>query len=242
MIGHPAFADSEFDQYAGDYDSLLSQGLAVSGEGKEYFAEGRVAWLKDRLDECGVKARRILDFGCGTGDTADRLQRRFAADCVIGVDPSSPLVQRAALQYGRSNVRFHELRGYVPAEERDLVYCNGVFHHIPPRSRSSVARYIWSALRPGGVFAFWENNPWNPGTRYVMSRIAFDRDAVTLTSGQARELLQATGFHILRTDYLFVFPRALRVLRSLEGRLSRYPIGAQYLVLARKATRMAHCA
>jgi hypothetical protein len=26
-------------------------------------------------------------------------------------------------------------------------------------------------MRPGGVVALWENNPWNPATRYVMGRI-----------------------------------------------------------------------
>jgi hypothetical protein len=94
--------------------------------------------------------------------------------------------------------------------------------------------YIYRSLRPGGWFALWENNPWNPGTRYVMSQCAFDRDAVTLTPPEAARLLQAGGLRVLRTDFLFVFPRFLKFLRVMEAGLARLPLGAQYQVLCRK--------
>ena len=93
---------------------------------------------------------------------------------------------------------------------------------------------VFRRLRPGGLFALWENNPWNPGTRYVMSRIPFDRDAVPLAPPEARRLVRACGFEVLRTDFLFLFPRALRLMRPLEARLSRLPLGAQYQVLCRR--------
>ena len=93
---------------------------------------------------------------------------------------------------------------------------------------------VWRALKPGGVFSFWENNPWNPGTRYVMSRIPFDRDAITLSPPTARQLLEKGRFKILHTDFLFFFPRSLGWFRRLESHLSLFPLGAQYLVLAKK--------
>jgi len=116
------------------------------------------------------------------------------------------------------------------------VYCHGVLHHIPPPQRAHAVQYILRCLQPRGFFALWENNPWNPGARHVMSHCAFDRDAVTLTSGEARDLLRTGGFEVLYTDFLFIFPRVLRLLRSLEPWLSRFPIGTQYMVLARKAS------
>ena len=36
---------AEFDRYAAEYDAALANGLAASGEEKEYFARGRVNWL-----------------------------------------------------------------------------------------------------------------------------------------------------------------------------------------------------
>jgi SAM-dependent methyltransferase len=123
---------------------------------------------------------------------------------------------------------------YVPGAAIDLAFSNGVFHHIRPADRPSTIDYIYRALRPGGIFALWENNPWNPGTRYVMSRIPFDRDTTPLSASETRGLLRAGGFEILRTDYLFVFPRFCSWFRALEPRLSGLPLGAQYQVLCRK--------
>ena len=67
-----------------------------------------------------------------------------------------------------------------------------------------------------------------------MSRIPFDRDAIMLSAREASRMLRAAGFTVLRTDYLFIFPRALRWFRPLERFLTSLPFGAQYQVLARK--------
>jgi SAM-dependent methyltransferase len=115
----------------------------------------------------------------------------------------------------------------------DLVFSNGTFHHIPLDQRDGALAFIRSHLQPGGLLALWENNPWNPGTRWIMSRIPFDRDAITLPPPYARALLGRNGFDVLETTFYFVFPAFLKVARPLEPALSRFPLGAQYLVLAR---------
>ena len=99
----------------------------------------------------------------------------------------------------------------------DLAYSNGVFHHIDRRDRADCLRFVRHALRPGGVFALWENNPWNPGARLVMRRIPFDRDAVLLTARQAVRLLDGAGLQPLAVDHAFIFPRALKVLRDVPA-------------------------
>lgn len=223
-----------FDRYADDYESALSRGLSVSGEDRDYFARGRVVWLARRLRELGRPVSSVLDFGCGTGDTAPHLLGELGADHVTGVDTSRPCLETAVRKFGSERVRFVPADEFRPAGDHDLVFCNGVFHHIPPPARAERVRWIWECLRPGGLFAFWENNPWNPGTRLVMWRIPFDRGAVKVSPPEARRLLSDGGFQVLLTDFQFVFPRALRSLRGLESGLARLPLGAQYMVLARK--------
>lgn len=225
---------SEFDSYAAGYDAALAMGIAASGENKEYFARGRVKWARSVLAPMGVTPRRILDYGCGTGSTASVLREHWTVDSLLGLDTSSESVRVAALTDRAPGTRFDLISRYDPAGDRDLVYCNGVFHHIPPAERLAALAFIWSCLEPGGLLAFYENNPWNPGTRYVMSRIPFDRDARTLSAPEAKRLIRSAGFDIVRTDFLFVFPRSLSWLRRLEPALSSLPIGAQYLVLGRK--------
>ncbi|MCS7034896.1 MAG: class I SAM-dependent methyltransferase, partial [Phycisphaerae bacterium] len=88
--------------------------------------------------------------------------------------------------------------------------------------------------RPGGYFAFWENNPWNPGTRFIMSRCPFDDDAIPLSPLESRRRVRVAGFTVMRTDFLFIFPKVLGWLRWMERPLSRLPLGGQYQVLCRK--------
>jgi SAM-dependent methyltransferase len=225
-----------FDSYAGDYDSALARGISVSGENKIYFARERVAWLAKCVEKLEVHPRSVLDFGCGTGASTRFFLDLLGAQSVIGADRSDRSLQVARDRESTDRVRFIHFDEYQTAGAIDLAFCNGVFHHVRSGQRAEAIAYIHRALAPGGLFAFWENNPWNPGTRYVMSRIPFDRDAETLNMIAARRMLREGGFEVLRTDFLFIFPRMLRWLRWLEPALCRLPIGAQYQVLCRKVS------
>ncbi len=223
-----------FDGCAATYDAALNRGISISGESKEYFVRRRIEWLSSRLRQHACLPRHVLDYGCGTGGTARELLDHLPAASVTGMDISRESIEVARRECADRRVQFGTLDEWQPAGEYDLAYCNGVFHHIEPAFRGRALAYISRALSAGGYFAFWENNPWNPGTRLVMRRIPFDRDAKTLSAANARRLLEGAGFDVISTDFLFLFPRALAVLRPLEAGLTRVPAGAQYLVLCRK--------
>jgi SAM-dependent methyltransferase len=241
-----------FDEYADDYESALGQGLAATGEGSAHFARERVRWLARCLDQLGRAPRRILDFGCGTGGSVVHLLGLGPAVRVVGVDPSPESIAVAAARHRDTAATFHVLPGPGDGAAQDgaapepasfetigggqgfdLVFTNGVLHHIRPPDRPAVIRRLRAVLVPGGLLCVWENNPLNPGTRLVMSRIPFDRDAVPLSARQTRRLLASTGLEPLSTHYLFIFPRALRALRPMEPALAGLPLGGQYQVLAR---------
>ncbi|HEV8608240.1 MAG TPA: class I SAM-dependent methyltransferase, partial [Tepidisphaeraceae bacterium] len=153
----------------------------------------------------------------------------------IGADVSAKSLDVAIAAHASARTQFHLMKDYEPQSNIDLIFCNGVFHHIPPAERPDAMNYISRCLRPGGLFALWENNPWNPGTRYVMSKIPFDRDAITLSPLTSRRMLKRANFQLLRTDFRFYFPRFLKFLRPLEILGLKFPLGSQYLVLGRKA-------
>ena len=204
----------------------------MSGESSEYFARGRIEFLAAALAKLQVTPARVMDYGCGTGIAAPLLRDLLHCPLIVGVD-----VSEKSLEVARRREPWAEFQlpqdGASPSSF-DVVYCNGVFHHIPPPVRPEALSFIHDSLKPGGVFSLWENNPWNPGTQIVMRRIPFDRDAIKISAPHARKLLEAAGFEVLSIDFLFVFPRLLRALRPLEQHLTRMPIGAQYQVLARK--------
>jgi len=230
----PLLNKPEFDNYAQSYDAALNEGLALSGESKSYFAEGRVHWLARCLAQREFDPASVLDFGCGTGTSTPFLLDILGAKSVVGLDVSPSSVEIAARTHGAKNTRFALCSEYEANGEIDLAFTNGVFHHIPPADRPAALRQVNAALRPGGLLAFWENNPWSPGTRWIMSRIPFDRDAVLVWPQGARRLLRQAGFNILLTHFAFIFPGFLRRLRWLEPHVRKLALGGQYLVLARK--------
>jgi trans-aconitate methyltransferase len=224
-----------FDEYAEAYEQALSNAIAVSGESREYFAEGRVAWLAHCLQEAGEMPRKLLDFGCGDGATTPLLLAALKAESAVGIDVSAKSLEVARKQYGTPQIKYEFIDEFKASGRMDLAYCNGVFHHIPPAQRTEALALVNGALRAGGLFSFWENSPWSLATRYVMSQCAFDRDAIMLSPPEARSLLHNGGFEILRTDFRFIFPRALRVLRKIEDFVYRVPLGTQYQILCRKS-------
>jgi len=227
-------ATAAFDAYAQNYDAALNQGLSISGEGKDFFAAGRVRWLARRLKQLQRVPSSILDFGCGTGSAAEHLVSELQPHALTGIDISPESLEVARRTHHAAGVQFMLASDYRPRAEIDLVFTNGVFHHIPPKDRHASIELIRNALKPGGLFAFWENNPWNPGTRYVMSRVPFDRDAIMVWPHAFRKQLRQSGFDVISTDYQFIFPRFLAPLRVVEPALARFPFGAQYLILAKK--------
>jgi SAM-dependent methyltransferase len=227
-------AAAEFDSFATSYEADLDQALSISGENKDFFAEGRVQWLAQRLQRLGFRANSVLDYGCGIGGTAILLRDCLGVSSVVGLDVSMRSLDVARSRHHKDAITFFTFEQYAPSGDIDLAYCNGVFHHIPVADRDHAIQYVYHALRPGGLFALWENNPWNPGTRWVMSRCSFDRNAITLTPPETARLVQRNGLQIVEIGYRFFFPRTIRWLRFLEPYLASVPLGAQYMVLCRK--------
>ena len=219
-----------------EYDAMLTKGISLSGETKDYFALHRVKYLRASLPE-NFHPKKILDFGCGMGATTPHLAAAFPDATIVGVDTAVNAIQFAQKNFAAAskNIHFFPLSELADLEFFDLCYTNGVFHHIEPHHRTETGRFIYRILNPGGYFALFENNPWNPGTHLVMSRIPFDRDAKMLSIPEAQKLTKESGLGLTGAAHtFFYFPNILAPLRILEPALKYLPFGAQYCVLGIK--------
>jgi SAM-dependent methyltransferase len=122
---------------------------------------------------------RILDVGCGCGDTALALARQVGpAGRVLGIDISAPMLARArerAAKSGITNVSFEHADAQthaLPAAAFDALFSRfGVmFFEAPPTAFANLAR----ALKPGGrvVFACWQAIAANPWVGVPMAALA----------------------------------------------------------------------
>src|SRR5258708_22446714 len=129
-----------FEQ-SSDYEEMLSRGIRLGGENGDFYIHGRVNELRKRLSAAS-SVRRILDFGCGTGNTCAVLASVFPDAEVHGVDSSANALEFAAAHHAAARVSFGPPEALASCESFDLCYVNGVFHHIPPEERTEVVRTI----------------------------------------------------------------------------------------------------
>lgn len=113
---------------------------------------------------------RILDVGCGCGDTLLALAERVGpSGAVVGVDVSAPMLARARERVASSGLG-HATLHLADAQTAELG--SGVFDAVFSRfgvmffeDPISAFANLWEALRPGGRLGFvcWrgpEHNPW----------------------------------------------------------------------------------
>ena len=231
-------AKEEFDYLADNYKESISPWVRITGENIEFYAQSRIKWVAKQLKEMGVHPHKIMDFGCGVGLATPFLLEEFGSDSqIIGVDVSPDSLEKARSKYSSPNISFQSLDHYILDRSVDLVYCNGVFHHIPLHERNGAVQYVGDSLRPGCFFALWENNPWNPIAKYNMTHAEIDRNAIPISPPHGKKLVVANGFELMKMRYFFIFPAFLKFLRPLETLVAQLPIGAQYVVFGRKVVK-----
>ena len=68
----------------------------------------------------------------------------------------------------------------------------------------------------------------NPLTRIAVARCEFDRDAVLLSRGKVKRLLNHPGLEIVESGYIVFFPFKAAIFRNIEKYLDFIPLGAQH--------------
>jgi SAM-dependent methyltransferase len=160
----PSADPRSFDSFAADYDRFTG------------FEEPGLGWLA-HID--GLKGRRALDAGCGSGRRTVALAERF--DEVVGVDLSRPLVEiaRARRSHPRVRLLVGDLMDVEDPEGFDLVFSSTVLHHLP--DRTAALDHLKSLVRRGGLAVLVDNvapRPTPPRWAYRLGSLReFPRDA-----------------------------------------------------------------
>ena len=215
------------------YDEMLKKGIGITGNDKSYFVNGRLQMVYNHLSG-DFEPKRILDFGCGTGETSQSLALHFKKSLVVGSDLSDKTIEFARGKYSAPNLQFIENDQVLNLEPFDLIYLNCVIHHVPVGDRQSVVNQLFSLLRAKGQIWIFENNPANPGTQLAMFTNPFDKGVVKVWPSRLKELMSNSGFTFEETGFLFYFPQWLSIFRPIEKFLEKLPLGGQYYVRARR--------
>lgn len=143
----------DYDRIAPDYDRRYD--MAGSG--------GRIEALLLLADT--LKARRILEVGCGTGYWLEQLRKSGTE--LYGLDPSMGMMQRAKARKTSMHLS-RGLAGSLPFREHafDLLFCIQAIHHFS-RPRTFV-KQAYRVLRCGGALAIIGSDPRHADDRWYI--------------------------------------------------------------------------
>jgi SAM-dependent methyltransferase len=234
----PSARDSnEFDAYDDEtYRDAVERSIAFSGTGLDFFSRAKVREL------LAIAARRVgdpnglsfLDIGCGPGETDRLLEGRVHS--LTGVDTSAGMIEAAGRRNPWGKYRLVDADAALPfaTGSFDVSFAICVLHHVEPRGRAQLVAEAARVTKPGGAVLIFEHNPWNPLTRRVVACCEFDRDAVLLRRRESERLLRAAGLEGVDGAYIIYFTRESARLQRVERLLGSLPLGAQYVVSARR--------
>ncbi|MCW5980224.1 MAG: methyltransferase domain-containing protein [Bryobacteraceae bacterium] len=95
--------------------------------------------------------KRIVDLGCGPGNSTEVLRRRWPMAEIAGLDSSPAMIAEARRGYPRGTWILADARSWTAPEPFDLVFSNALFQWLP--DHAALCRHLLEQVAPGGALA-----------------------------------------------------------------------------------------
>ena len=96
-------------------------------------------------------ARRVVDVGCGPGNSTELLVARYPEAEVIGIDNSPAMLAEARRRLPAARFEAADAASWLPQADVDLVFANATYQWVPDHF-AQLPRVL-AALKPGAVLA-----------------------------------------------------------------------------------------
>jgi trans-aconitate 2-methyltransferase len=117
-----------------------------------------------------ARAERVIDLGCGPGNSTELLVARYLDAEVIGLDSSPDMLAQARARLPKCAFIQADLVSWTPPQRTDLLFANASFQWLP--DHQSVLRRMLDALPKGGVLAVQMPDNMNEPALALMGKVA----------------------------------------------------------------------
>jgi trans-aconitate 2-methyltransferase len=117
-----------------------------------------------------ARAERVIDLGCGPGNSTELLVARYPDAQVIGLDSSPDMLAQARARLPKGAFIQADLASWTPPERTNLLFANASFQWLP--DHQAVLRRMLQALPTGGVLAVQMPDNMSEPALALMSKVA----------------------------------------------------------------------
>jgi trans-aconitate 2-methyltransferase len=193
------------------------------------FDDHRTRPAADLLARVPLRApERVVDLGCGPGNSTALLALRWPHADVVGIDSAAAMLAKA--RDGGIAARWLEadIASWTPDAPVDLLFSNAALQWLP--DHQILLPRLLSHLRPGGVLAIQMPRNFQAGSHVTLRELAAEKPWAALLAGvlRAEPVASAESYHDLlapltaalefwQTEYLQVLDGEDPVLRWTEA-------------------------
>jgi len=193
------------------------------------FADARTLPAIDLLSRIALTApRRIVDLGCGPGNSTAPLKARWPDAVVTGIDSSAELLDAARRDHPGIHFIEGDIARWTASEPVDLVFANASLQWVG--GHDSLIPRLFTQIAPGGVLAVQMPRNHDFATHRLMRQVAAEGDWRDRLAG-AREaspvqppkfyydLLapRSAAFTIWETNYIQIMDGVDAIIAWLHG-------------------------
>lgn len=116
------------------------------------------------------RPKRVLDVGCGPGNSTELLAARFPQAEIVGLDSSPEMIATARKRLPSAEFIVADIHDYAPKTPFDLIFANAVFQWVP--DHLDVVARLFATCPPGGAIALQVPDNLNEPTHMLMAAVA----------------------------------------------------------------------
>jgi trans-aconitate 2-methyltransferase len=169
------------------------------------FEDERTRPARDLLAQVRLdNPRRVIDMGCGPGNSTELLVERYPEAEVVGLDSSPNMLADARLRVPTAQFEQADAETWVPHPGTDLVFANAIYQWVP--EHIPALRRVLQRLGPGGTLAVQMPDNMAQPTHELMRAVAAEGPWAERLKDAARTPLPAVEVY-----YDCLHPEAARL-------------------------------